>query len=74
MVQVPGVRSVITPAEVTMHTVVVDEVYVGVTPDVAVAAGTGGVAPMAVFGSAGKLITFAPAPMLIVTVCCGAAA
>jgi len=74
MVQVPGVRSVITPEEVTVQTVVVEEVYVGATPEVAVAAGTGGVAPMAVLGSDGKLLMFVPAPMLTVTICGVAAA
>jgi hypothetical protein len=69
IVQVPGVRSVITPDEVTVQMLNVDEVYVGATPEVAVAAGTGGVAPIAVFASAGKVIVFVPAPMLIVTVC-----
>ena len=39
-----------------------------------VAAGTGGVAPIGVLASAGKVIAFVAAPMLIVTVCGVAAA
>ncbi len=64
IVHVPGVRSVIAPAEVTVQTLAVEDVYVGATPEVAVAAGTGGVAPMAVLASAGKVIVFVPAPIL----------
>jgi len=57
-----------------VQTLVVDDVYVGATPEVAVAAGTGGVAPAGVLDSAGKAIAFAPAPTFSVTVCYGAAA
>ncbi len=74
IVQVPGARSVIAPAEVTVQTLAVEDVYVGATPEVAVAAGTGGVAPIAVLASAGKVIVFVPAPILMVTVCGVAAA
>jgi len=74
IVQVPGIRSVITPDPFTVHTVGVVEAYVIVPPAVDVAAGTGAVEPAGVFGSAGNVIVFTPAPMFTVTVCEVAAA
>jgi hypothetical protein len=51
---------VITPALVTEQAVLVLEYVTGVAVLVAVAAGTGGVEPYGVFGSAGNVIASAP--------------
>jgi urea transporter len=60
MAQLPALLKVITPALVTEQAVLVDEYVTGVAVLVAVAAGTGGVEPNAVFGSAGNVIASAP--------------
>jgi hypothetical protein len=52
--------NVITPALVTEQAVLVVEYVTGVALLVAVAAGTGGVEPNGVFGSAGNVIASAP--------------
>ncbi len=58
--QLPALLNVITPALVTEQAVLVVEYVTGVAVLVAVAAGTGGVEPNGVFGSAGNVIESAP--------------
>ncbi len=60
MAQLPALLNVITPAPVTEQAVLVLEYVTGVAELVAVAAGTGGVEPYGVFGSAGNVIASAP--------------
>jgi hypothetical protein len=60
MAQLPALLNVMTPAVVTEQAVLVVEYVTGVAVLVAVAAGTGGVEPNGVFGSAGNVIVSAP--------------
>jgi hypothetical protein len=62
------VTNVIAPPLVTVHTPVVDDVYVTAWPEVEVAAGTGGVLVKAVFDNAGNVITSVPAVTVKLTV------
>jgi hypothetical protein len=69
---VPTARSVIVDPD-TVQMLGEFDVYVTGWPLVAVAAGTGAVAPYTVLGSDGKLITSTPAPIVNCCVTCVAA-